>query len=133
MGTQTLPLADLQQQDRGARKVIVENGGNHPLGSVAQLYISRKNGGRGLRSIEAEYKNTKIKAAVKLFENSDTTFNAVRKFEEKAVHSIIKDAEKYASELQLNLTLQHPNPRGTTEDGDEIGAKKLKTARASLL
>ena len=56
--------------------------------------------------------------------------SAVRKFEERAVHtgcrSIIKDAEKYTSELHLTLTLQYPNPRATTEDGDEIGGKKLK-------
>ena len=38
----------------------------------------------------------------------------------------IKDAEKCASELHLTLTLQHPNPKATTEDGDEIGGKKLK-------
>ena len=108
--------------DREARKVIVENGGNHPLGSVAQLYISRKNGGRDFRSVKAECKSTKIKAAVKLFENPDTTMSAVRKFEEKAVHtgcrSIIKDAGKYTSELHLTLTLQYPNPRATTEDSD---------------
>ena len=108
----------------------MENGGNHPLGSVAQLYISRKNGGRDLRSVKAECKSTKIKAAVKLFENPDTTMSAVRKFEERAVHtgcrSIIKDAEKYTSELHLTLTLQYPNPRATTEDGVEIGGKKLK-------
>ena len=109
MWTQTWPLADLQQLDREVRKVIVENGGNHPLGSVAQLCISRKNGGRVIRSVEAEYKSTKIKAAVKKFENSDTTMSAVRKFEEKAMqtgcHSVIKDTEKYASELHLTLTL----------------------------
>ena len=116
------------------RKVIVENSGNHPLRSVAQLYISRKNGGRVIRSVEAEYKSTKIKAAVKLFENPDTTMSALRKFEEKAVQagcqSIIKDAEKYSSELHLTLSLQRPNPRATTEDGDEIGGKKLKTPLA---
>ena len=108
----------------------MENGANHPLGSVVQLYISRKTGGRDLRSVKAECKSTKIKAAVKLFENSDTTMSAVRKFEEKAVHtgcrSIIKDAETYTSELHLTLTLQYTNPRATTEDGDEIGGKKLK-------
>ena len=32
--------------------------------------------------------------------------------------------------MPLTLTLQHPNPRATTEDGDEIGGKKLKTALA---
>ena len=60
--------------------------------------------------------------------------SAVRKFGEKAVqtgcHSIIKDAEQYASELQLTETLQHPNPRVTTEEGDEIGGKKLKDTLA---
>ena len=97
MWTQTWPLADLQL-DREAREDIVEYGGNHPLGLVAQLYISRKNGGRGHRSVEVEYKSTKIKAAVKLFENSDTTMSSVRKFEEKAAqtgcHSVIKDQLK---------------------------------------
>ena len=78
-------------------------------------------------------KSTRNKRAVKLFEDSDTTMSAVRKFEEKAVQtgcpSIIKDGEKYmyASKLHLTLTSQHPNPRATTKDGDEIGGKKLKT------
>ena len=45
----------------------MENGGNHPKGSTAILYMSRKLGGRGLKSVENEYKNTKIKAAVKLY------------------------------------------------------------------
>ena len=76
MWTQTWPLADLEQLDREARKVILEKGANHPLGSVAQLYISRRNDGSGLRSVEAEDKGIKIKAVVKLFENSDTTMSA---------------------------------------------------------
>ena len=50
--------------------------------------------------MENEYKNTKIKAAVKLYCNADPTMAAVRSFEELAVqngrHSIIKDAKKYA-------------------------------------
>ena len=51
----------------------MENGGNEPPGSVAQVYISRKNDERGIRSVEAEFKRSKIKAAVKLFDNSDTS------------------------------------------------------------
>ena len=77
----------------------------------------------------------KIRAAVKLFENSDKTRSAIRNFKEKAVqtrcHSIIKDAEKCASGLKSTLTLQHPNPRATTEDGDEIGGKKFQTTLAT--
>ena len=57
------------------------------MGSVAQLYISIRNDGSGLRSVEAEYKSIKIKAVVKLFENSDTTMSVVRKFEEKTVQT----------------------------------------------
>ena len=60
--------------------------------------------------------------------------SAVKKFEEKALqigcHSIIKDAEKYATELHLTLTFQHLYPRATSEDSDEIGGKKLKTILA---
>ena len=119
MWTQTWPRAGLQQMVREARKVVVENGGNHPVGSVAQLYISRKNGGRGPRSVEAEYKSTKIKAVVKLFENCDTTMSAVRKFEEKAVqtgcHPIIRDAEKYCKIPKISpgaYIFQRPFLRG---------------------
>ena len=61
----------------------------------------------GLKSVENEYKNTKIKAAVKLYCNADPTMAAVRSFEELAVqngrHSIIKDAKKYTEELDLQL------------------------------
>ena len=45
MWTQAWPLAQLQQVDREARKIIVEFGGNHPQGSTAILYMSRKCGG----------------------------------------------------------------------------------------
>ena len=47
MWTQRWPLAQLQQVDRVARKIIVEFGGNHPQGSTAILYMSRKCGGGG--------------------------------------------------------------------------------------
>ena len=113
MWTQTWPIANIQQLDREGRKIIVENGGNNPMGSTAILYMSRKLGGRGLRSVENEYKNTKIEAAVKLYCNADPMMAAVRSFEELAVqnrrHSIIKDAKKYAEELDLQLWLNFPN------------------------
>ena len=45
---------------------MVANGGKHPLGTSDLLYLPRRVGGRGLKSIEAEYKLTKVKAAVRL-------------------------------------------------------------------
>ena len=84
----------------------------------------RKLGGRGLKSVANEYKNTKIKSAVKLHCNVDATMAAVRSFEELAVesgrHSIIKDAKKYAAEgLDLQLWLNFPNPVAFA-DGKEV-------------
>ena len=97
MWTQTWAIANIQQLDREERKIIVEKGGNQPKGLTAILYVSRKLYGRGLKSVGNEYKNTKIKAAVKLYCNADPTMAAVRSFEELTVqtgrHSIVKDAK----------------------------------------
>ena len=41
MWTQVWPLADLQQFDRGARKIVTENGGNHPQGSSEMWWAER--------------------------------------------------------------------------------------------
>ena len=83
----------------------------------------------GLKSVENEYKNTKIKAAVKLYCNADPTMITVRSFEELAVqngrHSIIKGAKKYAEELDLQLWLNSPDPV-TVADGKEVEAKKVR-------
>ena len=39
MRTQRWPLTELGRIDREVRKIIVENGGKHPLGSTALLYL----------------------------------------------------------------------------------------------
>ena len=102
----------------------------HPKGSTAILYMSRKHGGRGLRSIETAYKDIKIKAAMKLYYNPDPSMEAVRLFEEKSVrggrHSVIKNARRYAEELGLHLKLEYPEPMCVTDDGKEVNGKKVK-------
>ena len=84
MWRQQWPVTELKRLDREVRKIVVENGGKHPSGSTAILYMPREEGGRGLRSIEEEYKVTKIKAAVKLYRNGDPVMAMVREFEERA-------------------------------------------------
>ena len=110
MWTQTWPIANIQQLDLEGRKIILENGGNHTKGSTAILYMSRKLGVRGLKSVENEYENTKINAAVKLYCNAEPGMATVRSFEELAVqngrHSLIEVAKKYAEELWLNFPTQ---------------------------
>ena len=80
--TQHWPLSELRDVDRGARKIIVENGGKHPASPTSLLYLPREKGGRGLRSVEHEYEITKIKSLLKLYQNPDQTVEAVREFEE---------------------------------------------------
>ena len=114
MWTQHLPVTDLQQIDREARKIVVSNGGKHPLGSTALCYLSRDQGRRGLRSVEEEYKAIKIKGALKLFKNTDPTMELVRKFEERSGvlghSSLIKEATKFSRDLGLELSLTYPTP-----------------------
>ena len=133
MSAQTWPIANIQQLDREGRKIIVEKMDEITLKDRQRyrLDMSRKLGGRGLKSVENEYQNTKIKVAVKLYCNADPTMAAVRSFKELAVqnghHSIIKDAKKYAEELDLQLWLNFPNPVAVA-DGKEVEAKKVKQA-----
>ena len=70
MWTQHWPITELRGIDREARRVICENGGKHPLSSTAIMYFSREKGGRGLRSLEREYKL----AAMKLCQNVEPLY-----------------------------------------------------------
>ena len=76
------------------------------------MYLAREKGGRGLRSVEREYKLTKIKAAIKLCQNTDPSRRAVQQFEERVVEkghtSLIKEAHKFAEELGMILSLEYP-------------------------
>ena len=64
------------------------------------MYLPEKLGGRGLKSLEEEYKLTKIKVAVKLYSNPDPVMQVDKQYEEKVEGSgpqaLIKDAKKYA-------------------------------------
>ena len=99
---------------QSSSKIIVENGGKHPASLTSLLYLPREKGGRGLRSVEHEYKITKIKSLLKLYQNSDQTVEAVREFEEHAMasghQSLVKEAVKYAEELNITLQLDTLNP-----------------------
>ena len=121
----------MQQIDRETRKIIVENGGKHPLGSKSLLYLPREDGGRGLKSAENEYKLAKIKAAVNLCQNTGPTMEPLRWFEEASAqsghHSLLKDAIKYAKELHLDLKLGEGEPTYRTVDGKETEGRRIGT------
>ena len=106
--TQHWPITELRVIDRKARTIICENRGKHPLSWTAMLYLPRDKGGHGLCSIKQEYKLTKMKSAIKLYENTDPTMRLVQKFEERASEKgftlLVKKACKYAEELDTGLT-----------------------------
>ena len=98
---------ELRQIEREARKIVVESGGRHPCSSIALLYKPRSKRERGLRSVEMEYKATKIKGAVRLHGNEDPALGMVLEFEEKAARtgrrSIFKEGVRCAEEFGLEL------------------------------
>ena len=51
MWTQVWPIAELKRLDRESRKIKVENGGKHPSESSDLLYLPRRSGGQGLKSM----------------------------------------------------------------------------------
>ena len=69
------------------------------------FYLPRVVGGRGMKSVEHEYKMIKIKAAIKLYMNPDPMMTSVRVFEERAAEggfaSLVKDAEELGTTLTL--------------------------------
>ena len=110
MWTQHWPLTELREIDRATRKVVSENGGRHPLSSTALFYLPRVAGGRGMKSVEQDYKLSKIKAAIRLYNNLDPMMSTVRAFEEEAekkgFSSLVKHTHKFAEELGTTLTLE---------------------------
>ena len=123
MWTQHWPLTELREIDRETRKVVSENRGRHPLSSTAFFYLPRVAGGRGMKSVEQEYKLSKIKSAIKLNNNLDPMMNTVRAFEEKAekkgFFSLEKDAHKFAEELGTTLTLEHAESSCSSQSNPE--------------
>ena len=64
--------------------------------------------------VDMEYKVSKVKEAVRLYENKDPAMGMLREFEEKAEslghRSSVKDAAKFAEDLGVNLHFKYPDP-----------------------
>jgi len=136
MWNQHWPMTELREIDREACKIVVENGGKHFCGSTSLQYLSRDKGGRGLGSIERGYKETKVKAEVKLFQNRDPVMKMVRDLEKRAesvgYHSLTKEAAKYTEEYGLQLKLQYLDLACVTEEGEVIFGEKSREERARI-
>ena len=116
-------IEDLKTMDINVRKAIVKNGAKHYQQLNSVLYLPKNLGGRGLRTLERTYKETKIKAAVNLLETNDARMKLVRKFHYicmKTKHaSIFKDAMAYASEIGLTLRIDGEDSYEITVETNE--------------
>ncbi|XP_066933825.1 uncharacterized protein [Clytia hemisphaerica] len=93
----------LQRMDRKTRKLLTCNRMLHPKSDVDRLYLPRSKGGRGLLQIEQAYKIATIGMSKYLECSSDWMMALVHRHEQnKTSHSIVKEANKYARESDIN-------------------------------
>ena len=104
------------------------------------MYLSKDKGGRGLQSDEQGYKLTKIKAVIKLYQNTVTSMRTVQMFKErvadKAHSSLVTEAHKYAEELGISLPLKHPDPSCNLHQDQEVlieGTKVKKHLKNAMM
>ena len=131
----------LKEVDRTIRKVMNICGAKHTNTVNDGLYLSRRKGGRGLRSVENDYKDVKVKAAMKLKMNDDSRMKLVNRFSQIHLHtnsySIFKEANRHCQDKGIVFQCQldsivikfpHEEEEISTEDKlcIEKFSKKLK-------
>ena len=90
---------------------------------------SRKDEGRGMKSVEQEYKLTKIKAVVKMYQNPDPIMKLVLDFEEERsflgkpvfdFRSLENGGRTWDRDTVSPLTASHPRHRWTRASSREV-------------
>ena len=115
---------DLKKMDICVREAMVKNGAKHYQQMNSLLYLPKSMGGRGLKSLENTYKETKIKAAIKLLNTTDQRIMLVTTFNRNCLKSnhasIFKDAIKYATDLGLKLEIEENSYSVSFEKNHEM-------------
>ena len=97
----------LKEMDRTVRRVMNVCGAKHTNVMNEVLYLPRKKGGRGLKSIESMYKEIKIKSAAKTKSDPDPRMNIVNRYHQHHLssnsYSLFKEANRYCKEMQLEM------------------------------
>ena len=118
------PINQIREMDTAIRENMNLSGSKHTNLMNAVNYIPRRNGGRGLRSLEENYKTTKIKLAIKLMEDIDDRVTLVKKFHDNSKdtssYSIFKEAQKYASKIGIHLMIEDSTMEVTDSVTHEI-------------
>ncbi|XP_066912726.1 uncharacterized protein [Clytia hemisphaerica] len=105
----------------------------HPKSDVDLLYLPRSKGGRGLLQIEQAYKIATIGMSKYLECSSDWTMALVHRHEQKKTsHSIVKEANKYARELDINTEPDVVLDQPATKIAKSIKCKAKLAGRKKL-
>lgn len=76
--------------------------GKHPLSLTAVMYLAREKEGCSLHLVECECKLTKIKVAMKLYQNMDPSMRAGQQFKESVVEKGHKSLQRKRISLLKN-------------------------------
>ena len=116
-------IDDLKKMDIYVREAMTVNGAKHYQQMNVVLYLSKMRGGRGLKSFEQTYKETKVKATIKLLETSDERVKLVTLYNRNCLRtkhaSIFKDGINYASDMGIHLEIREDQYSVTYEKNNE--------------
>ena len=147
MTTTEWTVYEVRELDRLVRKILIDNKRRHPCASVHLMYLSRSMGCRGLKSVQQEYKELKIKTALHLYTSTDQAVKEAAQSDQarrsKRRKSLMKDAEKYAEELGVEIckdsndkwTIKYTTDTTGEEMVNEMGKIKclLREARIAVI
>ena len=104
-------IADVQRMDAKTRKLLTANRMHHPKADVDRIYLSRKQGGRGLTQLALLFKTTTIGLETYLQNTSDWMLRIVQKYDSNnKLHSTIKESELYRRELGTEIEPSNNQP-----------------------
>ena len=85
--------------------------------------------------MEVEYKQIKVKAAVKRNSKNDPTMGLVQEFEQPAVdkghQSLVKETIRFGEDMGVSLDLQYSEPKCSDSRGNKVPRENIKNLRPS--
>ncbi|CAH2011575.1 unnamed protein product [Acanthoscelides obtectus] len=113
-------LEEIKAIDRKTRKLLTLYGMLHPRADTDRLYVSRKEGGRGLQQVEAAYKSAILRISDYCENSPDRTMIIARNYD----FSLPKESPK-PNEL-LSIEEVGINRAGPSTDTDDDEVKKAR-------
>ena len=91
---------ELQKLDRKTRKLLTIHGQQHPKADVDRLYVPRKQGGRGLKQLEAAHTVEITKLMEYVDRKEDPLIQIVRTHQHNTDSAVLQTARCLEAEVQ---------------------------------